>query len=499
MKSIYKYLDTRLFLIGLLLLPFWAVVSCQSDDDDAIPVIHYVRVTDPAKADSTFTDVNPGTMIVVVGEHLNGTQKVFINDQEVSFNGNYVTSTSIILTIPAELELTGANSELKGEIRVETDHGVAVYSMHVLSPAPYITRIAAIYPIEAGDELTLIGGNFYEIQSVYFSTERPSDDGERPATIQEIADYEVTNNYGRITLTVPANVIEEGYLVVECYTSSAVIEFTTTIPAPVLTGISSTMPVVGSRVTITGQNFIQVSNINVNGEFDIPAAGITVSDEFDELSFILPQAPTHSGKISVTTGGGTGEVPGVFYPIENVILNYDGIGSFSWGGHASIIQADGSAAPFVSTGNCCGIAGAFPIGDRWWWGQSVNTLQWPAFSIISAETAISDLELQFECFVGELPVGPVLQIAMSANWDHTVSGYIPVNAFTGEAETGQWMQCSVPLSSVIAESTYQEYLNRQPDVDGNGPTTFSIYITNPTGNEDVNVAVYFDNFRVVRK
>ena len=29
-------------------------------------------------------------MIVVVGEHLGGTQKVYINDQEVSFNRNYV-------------------------------------------------------------------------------------------------------------------------------------------------------------------------------------------------------------------------------------------------------------------------------------------------------------------------------------------------------------------------------------------------------------------------
>ena len=30
MKSIYKYLDTRLFLIGLLVLPFLAVVSCHT-------------------------------------------------------------------------------------------------------------------------------------------------------------------------------------------------------------------------------------------------------------------------------------------------------------------------------------------------------------------------------------------------------------------------------------------------------------------------------------
>ena len=46
MKSIYKYLDTRLFLIGLLVLPFLAVVSCQNDDDDAIPV-SYTHLTLP--------------------------------------------------------------------------------------------------------------------------------------------------------------------------------------------------------------------------------------------------------------------------------------------------------------------------------------------------------------------------------------------------------------------------------------------------------------------
>lgn len=488
MKSIYKYLDTRLFLIGLLVLPFLVVVSCQNDDD-AMPVIHYVRVTDPAKADSTFTDVNPGTMIVVIGEHLGGTQKVYINDQEVSFNRNYVTSTSIILTVPAELELTGENPELKGELRVETINGVAVYNMHVLSPAPYITRIAATYPIEAGDELALIGGNFYEVQGVYFSTEKPSDDGKRPTNIQEVTNYEVTNNYGRITLTVPANVIEEGYLVVECYTSNAVIEFKTTIPEPVLTDISSTMPVVGSRVTITGQNFIQVANINVNGEFDIPAADITVSEAFDELSFILPQAPTHSGRISLTTGGGTGELSTVFYPLENVILDYDGIGSHSWGDNSHSVQADGNSAPFVSSGNCYGIVGTISAWN-YWWGQCVDNARWP--TAISGGTAVSELELQFECFVKDVLTGPVLQVVLGSNWDFNLTGYVPVNAFTGGKEAGKWMQCTIPLSSVVAESTWQEFLNR-------GSSEIGLYVTNPTGNENVNVAVYFDNFRIVRK
>lgn len=91
------------------------------------------------------------------------------------------------------------------------------------------------------------------------------------------------------------------------------------------------MPVVGSTVTITGQNFIEVSRVNINGEFDIPVGDITTSNTFDEISFVLPQAPTQSGHISVTAIGGTVESAEIFYPLENVILNYDGIGSHVWG------------------------------------------------------------------------------------------------------------------------------------------------------------------------
>lgn len=42
--------------------------------------------------------------------------------------------------------------------------------MHVLSPAPYITRIATTFPVEVGTPLRVIGGNFYEIQRIYFTT-----------------------------------------------------------------------------------------------------------------------------------------------------------------------------------------------------------------------------------------------------------------------------------------------------------------------------------------
>ena len=148
------------FVLLTILLACNLFTACNDDEGGGVPVIHHIRLVDPEKADSTFTDVNPGTMIVVIGENLNNVRKVFINEQEVSFNSNYGTSTSLILTIPGELQLTGANPELKGELRIETSHGIATYSMHVLSPAPYITRVATTFPVETGTPLRIVGGNF---------------------------------------------------------------------------------------------------------------------------------------------------------------------------------------------------------------------------------------------------------------------------------------------------------------------------------------------------
>ena len=112
----------------------------------------------------------------------------------------------------------------------------------------------------------------------------------------------------------------------ECYTSDACIEFVPEGPKVVITGISSTMPIVGSEVRILGKNLIDVSRININGEFDIFADEIKLSPEYDELSFTMPKAPSKSGKLSVTTISGTFEMEETFYPKENIILDWDNAG-----------------------------------------------------------------------------------------------------------------------------------------------------------------------------
>ena len=477
--------------LTILLFAFLAVfttTSCQDDEDGGgAPVIHYVRVTDPALADSTFTDAYPGTMIAIIGENLGGVKEVYINGFEVSFNPTYTTSHSIIVTIPSvdeenpdAFQLVGTNPDLPSEIWVVTDHGTATYSFHILSPAPFITRLAVDYPVDPGEEMTIIGGNFYELQKIYFS--------EDSLTVsQEVNDYTVNADYDEITFNAPSTVIEEGYLFVVCYTDTASVAFIRNAPEPVVTGISSTMPVVGSEVTITGQNFIALTQIDVNGEFTIPVADITVSEAYDQLTFIMPEAPTQSGTLSVSTVGGTAELPGTFYPVENVVLDFDNVGSFSWGGGAGLYTADGTVPPYVGTGNYTGFTGT--ATQSWWWIQTVNNAVYTTNAIPDSK-AVAELELQIECYIDQPYEGPVMQIAMGGDTSYSLTNYVPVSAFTGEMETGHWMQVSVPLSSIVVNTTWQEFVNR-------GNSELGIYMTYPTAGEEMTVTMFFDNFRVV--
>ena len=483
-----KNIIENLGCLILLFVIFASIVitpSCKEEGGtDRIPVIQYLRVTDPALADSTFTDVSQGSMIVAVGENLDGVKKVYINNQEISFNANYGTSTSLIITVPSDddFKLSGPNPDVPSELRIVTDHGVATYPMHVLSPGPVISNISASYPIEPGDEIILKGENFYEIKRIYFTTDSIN-------VTETITDYSVNSDYSEISFTVPDKLNEEGYIIMECYTSDACIEFVPEGPQAEITGISSTMPIPGSEVRILGINLIDVSRININGEFDILADEIKLSPEYDELSFTMPKAPSKSGKLSVTTISGTFEMEETFYPKENVILNWDNVGYRSWGGFSEVYNsADGTVPPYISDGNYSGIVGDIPAWG-WWWGQVVNGTVWPAADVIPQNTKTSDLELQFECYIAEAFEGPVLQIQLGGNFDASLQQYVPVGSFTGKTEIGRWMQCSIPLSSLVAENTWKDFYGRDKEL--------GVYITNPTDKANVHVEIYFDNFRIV--
>ena len=480
-----KYIHFPLVLLAIL-LTCNLFIACN-DDESGIPVIHHIRLIDPEKADSTFVDVNPGTQIVVIGENLNDVKKVFINEQEITFNSNYGTSTNLILTIPADVKLTGSNPELKGELRIETSHGVATYAMHVLSPAPYITRIATTFPVETGTPLHIIGGNFYEIKRIYFTTAE-EDITDAPISTM-VTEYTVDKDFKTISFNAPADLIEAGSLVIECYTASAFTPFRRTAIPPSISKVSSMMPITGTVVTVLGQNFMDIASITM-GDRSVDLSTVAVSEANDMLTFTMPRAPRSTCTLAITTMGGTAEVSG-FYPLENIVLNYDGIGNFSWGGNAIAVTADGSESPIFSDGQCYRLSGEIPAWN-WWWGQLQNNAVWSiAPAAIPVGTPTSELSLQFECFVAmEYGEGPVFRIYLKGNENRAYTDYRPISDFSKDMEIGQWMQCSIPLSSLVDEATWGDFQSR----DGDG---LDIQMTNPTGNGPFNVDFYFDNFRIV--
>ena len=109
------------------------------------------------------------------------------------------------------------------------------------------------------------------------------------------------------------------------------------------------MPITGTTVTVLGQNFMDIASITM-GNRSVDLSTVTISEANDVLTFTMPRPPQGTCSLAITTMGGTAEVPG-FYPLENIVLNYDDIGSFSWGGFATAITADGSVPPTSPTGN----------------------------------------------------------------------------------------------------------------------------------------------------
>ena len=87
--------------------------------------------------------------------------------------------------------------------------------------------------------------------------------------------------------------------------------------------------------------------------------------------------------------------------------------------------------------------------------------------------------------------GPVFRIYLKGNEAHNYTNYRPVSDFTGKTEVGQWMQCSIPLSELVDETTWGEFQKRDGD-------ELALQMTNPSENGPYNIEMYFDNFRVVK-
>ena len=551
-KKIFHIICLACFILGL-----GGLASCSDDDVDGggMPEITGVRITNPAKADSLFTNSAPDSLIVIVGRNLGDARRVFINDQQVGFNPVFNTDHSLMVRIPSEnsgFKLTAFDSELKDEIRVETSHGTAVYAFKIKAPYPSITRIQARYPRKAGDVLNVYGKNLVDIEKVYFTdltagkldstiwTEIGGthvDATDLKILVQDHHKVPQTTRYettSQLSVQIPSLPFEKGAFVIECAGGTVYFPFSLTLPAPTIStyrndgGLSSDMPVIGERVTVYGTEFIQVEAIRY-GDITIPADSISVAETEDEVSFNFWQVPSEgsSPTLTVVTGGGEVSVP--FYDPATIINNFDnGMTDEGWG--PNVIYG---TSPFGGTGNTAHylVENKF---EQWWgtmcffkkdWSGEPMTL--PSYDVIPQTATTDELYFAIEVYDNNstfnspdqtnpdaVPYqgyfryelwfgdninegGPVSTQYINFKWDNYDAGTFTnpdgpiLQDINGKAHTGEWYRHVVKLS------LFDAYKNlTYKDVYEKGLGIMRI-MSLTEGTVPGTVDVYFDNIRLL--
>lgn len=189
MKSIIK-ISTRVSAITLLLVALFTGMlfqACERDESvggGAIPVVSYVRITDPAKSDSLVSHAFMGSTIAIIGENLQDVDEIWFNDRKAFVNFSFVTNTSIIVTVPNLIPATVTNLMLLINSN-KTD--TLKYPFGVDVPAPFLSAMLCEYVADGGT--AVIQGNFFiDDPSVRLKVFFP---GNLEGTVQSISINEV--------------------------------------------------------------------------------------------------------------------------------------------------------------------------------------------------------------------------------------------------------------------------------------------------------------------
>ena len=493
MNRIYILLTVLLANIALL-----SLTSCSDDENGGgQPVIDCVRTTDPERADSTFTDAQVGQMILIEGRNLNNAIHVYINDQDVYFNSNYNTSTHLIVTIPQDLVVKGVDDTLPLEIRVETSHGIATYAFHVIAGYPVLdlykaqltTNDQGVAEMVPGQEVTLVGSTLHEVEHIYV-TDLDT------VPLYEVTAFTVNRDRTEIKMTLPSNGIpDKGIFMVECYAGNAYCGFSRSPQKPVLTDISSDMPVPGQKVVIYGKYLTDLTQLNLGGEIDIDVNTVKTNENMDALEFIMPdQIPSaaSNGLITVATLGGRETLQ--FYNYSRVYEDFDGNGTsmaYGWGTNHFCSYPTWGWTAVPETSPIKKSAGYYVYfeGFTCWWDHNLTINSKAAPQGIDPSTPLSDIELRYEVYMYE-----PFTVASSMTSTITVfgrekGGIAIADRVTGELMPGEWMSVAVPMSEIAPDAaTYGDLCASDP-----GGDNFKIFLG--YDNTGDNVIIAYDNFR----
>lgn len=164
MKSKYKSL---LFLF--IAFAMAGIFSACSEDDEngpngGKPMIEYIRVTRPEASDSLIAKAGQGAMIAIVGQNLQNAREIWFNDLRGTLSPTFITNTSIITRVPADIP-----TDITNQMKIVFANGDTLMHNFVVDISePVVTGMMSEY-VNTGDVATILGNYFYEPVRVTFT------------------------------------------------------------------------------------------------------------------------------------------------------------------------------------------------------------------------------------------------------------------------------------------------------------------------------------------
>ena len=163
MKSLNKILLILLVAIGAASV----FTSCEKDNDP-IPNIDYVRITRPESSDSLLVAAGQGQLIAVMGNNLQNTVEAWFNDQRASLNPTYITKTSLLVTVPAQIP-----NNITNKLKLVSRNGYELlYDFKVTISKPLLNSMVSEF-VNDGEVATIRGNYFYALKPTFILTTLP--------------------------------------------------------------------------------------------------------------------------------------------------------------------------------------------------------------------------------------------------------------------------------------------------------------------------------------
>jgi hypothetical protein len=190
-----------------LILGFTAV-SCEDEPDkfeltSGVPVVKFIRMTDPQSADSLVTGAYMASTICLVGDNLTSIREMYFNDQKATLNTSYITKNTLVVDVPKNIPEVVTDKIYM----ITSSNDTVTYDFNVKIPAPTVSSMTCEWA-KPGEEVTIYGRYFIDDPSKRLTVIFP--DGSKISGDDLIAFTQTS-----VTVKVPEGCTEEGFMYVQ--------------------------------------------------------------------------------------------------------------------------------------------------------------------------------------------------------------------------------------------------------------------------------------------